>query len=60
MQELNEAWEVCVIDLCWGRERYLWEVLANEFCVMLTPHKGWSALGRIDLSGEEIEPTPFL
>jgi hypothetical protein len=45
MQELSEAWEVCVIDLCWGRERYLWDVLANEFCVMLNPHEGWLALG---------------
>lgn len=39
MQELSEVWEVCVIDLSWGRERYLWDVLANEFCVMLEPHE---------------------
>lgn len=45
MQELSEAWEVCVIDLCWGREQYLWDVLANEFCVMLNPHEGWLAPG---------------
>ena len=36
---LREAWEVCVIDLSWGRERYLWDVLANELCVMLNPHE---------------------
>jgi hypothetical protein len=40
MKELREVWEVCVIDLSWGRERYLWDVLANEFCVMLNPHEG--------------------
>lgn len=43
MVELREAWEVCVIDLCWGRTDYLWSVLANELCVMLNPHEGWGA-----------------
>ena len=41
MRELLEAWEVQVIDLCWGRTDYLWNVLANELCVMLNPHEGW-------------------
>lgn len=41
IQELRETWEVCVIDLCWGRSDYLWYVLANEFCVTLNPHEGW-------------------
>lgn len=41
MLELHEAWEVCVIDLCWGRKDYLWSVLCNELCVMLNPHVGW-------------------
>jgi hypothetical protein len=41
MQHLSQAWEVCVIDLCWGRSEYLWNQLANELCVMLNPHKGW-------------------
>ena len=45
MLELREAWEICVIDLCWGRDRYLWDVLASEFCVMLNPHEGWLAPG---------------
>ena len=45
MQELSEAWAVCLIDLCWGRDRYLWDVLANEFCDMLNPHEGWLAPG---------------
>lgn len=45
MQELREAYQVCVIDLCWGRERYLWDVLADEFCVMLNPHEGWPVPG---------------
>jgi uncharacterized protein DUF6919 len=41
MAELREAWEVQVIDLCWGRTHYLWNVLANELCVMLNPHESW-------------------
>lgn len=41
MRQLSQAWEDCVIDLCWGRSDYLWNQLANELCVMLNPHKGW-------------------
>lgn len=42
---LREAWEVCVIDLCWGHDHYLWGVLADELCVMLNPHEGWLPQG---------------
>lgn len=35
MQDLEQAWYVCVVDLCWGRKHYLWETLARELCYTL-------------------------
>lgn len=35
MQDLEQAWYVCVVDLCWGRKDYLWETLARELCFTL-------------------------
>ena len=43
MQELSQAHQICVIDLCWGRTDYLWTQITNELCVMLNPHEGWGA-----------------
>lgn len=38
IRELRTACEICVIDLCWGREWYLWEVLAQALCYSNVPH----------------------
>jgi hypothetical protein len=35
MEDLKQACFVSVIDLCWGRTKYLWDTLAKEPCFSL-------------------------
>ena len=37
MEDLKQACFVSVIDLCWGRTKYLWDTLAKEICFSLEP-----------------------
>lgn len=37
MRALRQTCFVSVIDLCWGRTRYLWDTLAQELCFTLEP-----------------------
>ena len=37
MRVLRQTCFVSVIDPCWGRTRYLWDTLAQEFCFALEP-----------------------
>ena len=37
MEDLKQTCFVSVIDLCWGRTKYLWDTLAKEICFSLEP-----------------------
>ena len=37
MEDLKQTCFVSVIDLCWGRTKYLWDTLAKELCFSLEP-----------------------